>query len=125
MGVYEPGQQFPGTDRLSMGVQPHMERVLRSNRQAPILWEGDRLSNRKLLRLATELGHDLLIVEVTAPADLLAARRAAERNQPDEFIRRCRTKVANIKREFPVEVRSMASVGDATALADWLLDHRI
>lgn len=104
LGVYEEGEVFSGTDRLSMAVQPDADKflthVLQNLPTHNILFEGDRLFNGKFLTAC----------EATAPtrayvltvSDEEKKRRYAERgtNQNEQFLRSRATKYRNILGAF-------------------------
>ncbi len=60
LGKYAKGQEYPGTDRLSMGVQPDAEKLvdhLASCREwnfHTLLFEGDRLFNEKFINCCNQ-----------------------------------------------------------------------
>lgn len=68
---------FPGTDRLSMAVQPVALRWL-TNKPAPlVIGEGDRLGTLTFLAGARNAGYDVTLVELDAPPALAETRAQA------------------------------------------------
>lgn len=104
LGRYD-GSAFPGTDRLSMAVQPVAEAWLdMASRETPnwtVLFEGDRLFNISFLTQAARVA-DVQVVHVEASPETLARRHAERRDsQPEHFIKRQRTKVRRVLEAFP------------------------
>ena len=101
-GLYEAGQVFAGTDRLSMGVQrdaeAFLEETARCYPSSKVFFEGDRLGTTKFLRQCPAL--ELLVLTVSAEEK---ARRHAARgdHQTRVFLKGRKTKVNNILSEFP------------------------
>ena len=121
LGMYE-GEGFPGTDRLSMGVQPHAVSYLRSlSGPATVVFEGDRLFNGKFLTAAKGCGPLEVYVIETDPA-LLSMRHALARadTQSETWLAGRRTKVANIKRDFKHVVLHNDLPSDVETLAQFL-----
>ena len=99
IGVYD-GKPFPGTDRLSMAVQPDFE-ALMAQCQAEhmsILFEGDRLFILKNFEKAEELGFQVtaLFLEATKPA-LDQRHKDRGDNQSEQFLASRATKYRNLK----------------------------
>lgn len=110
IGLYD-GSGFPGTDRLSMGVQPDAVRFVRARAasypESAVVFEGDRLFNAKFLgELASVAALEVFVV-TTEPV-LLDMRHALARAdaQSETWLAGRRTKVANIRRAFPHTVLS-------------------
>lgn len=99
LGRYdEPDHKFPGTDRMSMASQPHVIRFIKQNPAVNFLFEGDRLGNEKMVRALKEIGCDLLVIHVRVDDTVLAARRAAERQDQDaKFVKSRVTKIRNLR----------------------------
>jgi hypothetical protein len=95
LGVYEDGQQFPGTDRLSMACQPHAVEFCKVA-DRPVVIEGDRLGNMSFITALRMNNIALRIGHVVCDREILVARRAAEREQSEKFVRSRQTKIANI-----------------------------
>ena len=101
LGRYDEEHQFPGTVRLSMSVQPlAQEWIERDPLQHNVLFEGDRLGNLKMAKHLIER-YDFMLVVVRTDPEVLAARRGAERTQPDTFVKGRATKIANIVAGLP------------------------
>lgn len=103
LGKYEPGETFPGTDRLGMNVQPNAEQFLDhiqtaeklDGRRRVVLFEGDRLFGSKFLTKCCNAGQvQILILSVTSDE---LQRRYAQRgsDQSGVWLKGRRTKVEN------------------------------
>jgi hypothetical protein len=66
---------FPGTDALSMAVQPQVEDFITESRPLRIVAEGDRLANDKFFQFLRRTGYHLTVAYLTAEPRTLAARR--------------------------------------------------
>ena len=90
------GEDFPGTDRLDMAVQPVALSFL-TQIKSNVIFEGDRLFNFSFLEALDEMGVSLKIIEVVAADAVLKARHKKRKdNQPEQFIKAKRTKIRNI-----------------------------
>jgi len=111
LGVYDDSR-FPGTDRLSMAVQPETIKFLQAMRRSNrddwcILFEGDRLFTASFLGQARELGADVRCLILTvSPGEQQRRFRERQSNQPEGFIRGRRTKIANIQKVVEHELWS-------------------
>ena len=123
-GNYEAGQMYGGTDRLSMSVQPELERVVLALHNDPnwdgwqILWEGDRLWNGKFLRfvLASDIPARFFVLKCSE--ETLKARHAQRLDSQDEkWLSGRRTKVHNITEEFGLPVFEHNTPEDTARLA--------
>lgn len=102
LGDYrEATAQFPGTDRMSMAIQPSVQAFL-PKCHGSVLWEGDRLSNGKLFDwLCAHPSIDFVPVFIYVEPSLLAGRRKAERQaQSETFVKGRRTKFENLLAKF-------------------------
>ena len=96
LGEYVDGEDFPGTDRLDMAVQPVALSFL-TQIKSNVIFEGDRLFNFSFLEALDEMGVSLKIIEVVAADAVLKARHKKRKdNQPEQFIKAKRTKIRNI-----------------------------
>lgn len=66
---------FPGTDTLSMSVQPRAVDWLHTHPAALILGEGDRLATLGFLTGADKAGYTVHLASLEAPPAITAARR--------------------------------------------------
>lgn len=98
LGKYHEGEVFAGTDRLSMAVAPKAIEWISSTPMGVIVGEGDRLTNKAFFEAC---GDDLTIIHLTV-SDAERKRRYEKRgsNQPESFIKTCRTKCKNIVDHF-------------------------
>lgn len=128
LGRYDEGQQFPGTDRLSMSIQPVVQQwIIQDPLHHHVLFEGDRLGNLSMAKFLMHHGFDFMLVVVRAHPHVLEDRRAAERDQPDAFVKGRATKVANIVAALPdglVRVIDNNNPEDIYRAADWLWHER-
>lgn len=120
----DPGQQFPGTDRLSMAVQPRVLQWLRENqhRTWSVVWEGARLGTGSLFSALWRDGFDLKVVHVTATPETLQFRRMSERVQSERFLKAKRTQIANLEKFGPSLVARMAcnNLQECNAIVNYL-----
>lgn len=88
---------FPGTDRLSMGVQPAAATFLKEHPAPVVIAEGDRLGNLMFLTVAAVHGYHVTLIRLQLPDDLAAERRATRgTEQNDTWLRGRITKVNNL-----------------------------
>lgn len=128
LGRYDEGQQFPGTDRLSMSIQPVAQKWIDQDPlRHHILFEGDRLGNLSMAKYLIAHGYDFMLVVVRSHPHMLEDRRGAERHQPDAFVKGRATKVANIIAALPdglVRVIDNNVWQDCYDAAHWLWQER-
>jgi hypothetical protein len=71
LGKYQEGETFAGTDRLSMAVQPELQKWIQTH-NCNILFEGDRVFNQSFLEFAMGLPNtDLQVVYLKTTKDVL------------------------------------------------------
>lgn len=101
LGKYAEGETFAGTDRLSMAVQPEIQKWIQTH-NCNILFEGDRIFNQSFLEFAMGLPDtDLQVVMLTAPKDLLEQRyKERGSDQSEQFLRGRETKYSNLQSNF-------------------------
>lgn len=92
---------FPGTDQLSMSIQPVVLDWMRLPEDRLILAEGDRLANGKFFTAVREIGWDLSVIRVDCAEDVAIERRARRAaatgsKQDETWLKGRRTKVANL-----------------------------
>lgn len=110
LGVYDYGQTFCGTDKLSMAVQPEalkwLRRLAEKGENLTILFEGDRLSSRSFLRDAKAIeGVELKIVVLECEERELSRRHKERADTQDETWLKGRvSKVSRVKEAFRNEV---------------------
>lgn len=103
LGHYKRGDNFPGTDRLPMNVQPDAINFLaRADwfNVNTVIFEGDRLANMKFFEDAKTIGYDVSIVEL-CPTPLMLDWRRQGRTQDPTWVKGRDSKVANILRVLP------------------------
>lgn len=101
-GSYDPDEKFPGTDRLSMAVQPDASRFLEFVRTTNplILFEGDRLGNAKFLEFCQMIA-DVKLFHISAePAAKNERRRFRGDTMKESFLKGRVTKIANLITDF-------------------------
>ena len=109
LGIYNPGETFPGTDRLSMSVHPDAVAFLKHLKAAPIpqgspkptiLVEGDRLVGGKFLQECQKHGK-LYLMMLSCPADLKHQRHQDRKDtQSPTFLQGKATKAMNLIDQF-------------------------
>jgi broad-specificity NMP kinase len=101
LGKYQEGETFAGTDRLSMAVQPEMQKWIQTH-NCNILFEGDRIFNQSFLEFAMELPNtELQIVYLKTPKDILEQRyKDRGSDQSEQFLRGRETKYSNLLSNF-------------------------
>jgi broad-specificity NMP kinase len=101
LGKYQEGETFAGTDRLSMAVQPELQKWIQTN-NSNILFEGDRVFNQSFLEFAMALPEtDLQIVYLKAPKNILEQRyKDRGSDQSEQFLRGRETKYSNLLSNF-------------------------
>lgn len=117
-----PHEQFPGTDRLSMSVQPEAIAWL-SGAPAPMVFaEGDRLATVGFLNAMDEWCEKWWLFHLVVPAEVAAARRAARGSkQNDQWVKGRQTKVRRLVEHYADHV--VAVHGDGADTADILKGH--
>lgn len=105
-GVYELGKRrpdFPGTDALSMSVQPRVIEWLESSRPFLVFGEGDRLGTESFFAAAEAIGYTVN-VWLLAGAEAAALQRRIRGSAQDEtWITGRRNKALNICRDRQCE----------------------
>lgn len=105
LGDYsDPDQPFPGTDCLSMAVQPEAIRFLNET-TSNVLFEGDRLFTGSFLEFAAILVDqsvlDLDIILVQADSLIVESRHEARNDgQNEQWLRSRQSKLDNIRGNF-------------------------
>lgn len=101
LGVYEEGEVFAGTDRWSMAVQPEAEQFFEKNNDDDVVFEGDRIFNKKMFSYIIGLKkYNLFILLLDAEPAILSARYAERgSDQSDKFINGRKTKYENIEND--------------------------
>lgn len=107
--TFAKDELFPGTDKLSMGVQPEAEKffieVYKKNPDQLILLEGDRLFNKSMimfLKYFKGIEVDLRICLVQLSRKNLEQRRNSRSEQDGKWRKGRETKVDRIATEFPI-----------------------
>lgn len=101
LGKYQEGETFAGTDRLSMAVQPEVQKWIQTI-NSNILFEGDRIFNQSFLEFSMSLGQtDLQVVYLKAPKEILEQRyKDRGSDQSEQFLRGRETKYSNLLSNF-------------------------
>jgi broad-specificity NMP kinase len=101
LGKYQEGETFAGTDRLSMAVQPELQKWIQTH-NSNILFEGDRVFNQSFLEFSMALPQtDLQIVYLKAPKEILEQRYVDRgSDQSEQFLRGRETKYSNLLSNF-------------------------
>ena len=97
LGKYQEGETFAGTDRLSMAVQPEVQKWIQTH-NCNVLFEGDRIFNKSFLEFSMELPNtDLQIVYLKASKNILEQRyKDRGSDQSEQFLRGRETKYSNL-----------------------------
>ncbi len=124
LGRYDRTEQFAGTDRLSMSVQPAATEFIKEA-TGSILFEGDRLFNRKFIDaiIACECSFSLIYIE--ASLEELHKRHVSRKDtQTETFLKSRRTKYSNIVRSLDlidvVHIFKNNSLDDQTAIYSFI-----
>jgi broad-specificity NMP kinase len=101
LGKYQEGETFAGTDRLSMAVQPEVQKWIQTH-NCNVLFEGDRIFNQSFLEFAMGLDQtDLQVVYLKAPKETLEQRyKDRGSDQSEQFLRGRETKYSNLLSNF-------------------------
>ncbi len=102
-GVTELGarrKDFPGTDALSMSVQPRVVEWLGDTNPQLVIGEGDRLANGKFFDAVRNLGYSLKLYVLVGEEASALHRRIRGSEQDDKWLAGRRTKVYNLKDEW-------------------------
>lgn len=103
LGIYDDGEVFAGTDRMSMAAQPEAVKFLEQAANygvENVIFEGDRLCTQSFLESCVSK-YDTTIVFLNTDQSTREAR-FVERgsNQNEQFLRSRDTKIANIRNSF-------------------------
>lgn len=124
-GKYTEDEKFPGTDRLSMAVQPVAATFLQHPGflTSHILFEGDRLFNSSFLHTCAHSPHrDPYFFILDAPDHVLKARRRKRGHKMTlSFLKGRKTKIENLKRYPGVEVLKYTDEAHTRHLANKIL----
>ena len=98
-------EKFSGTDALPLNVQPKALAWLDGCPYSLALGEGDRLANGKFFHAVIDLGWELRVAFLNAPAEVFAARRSARarelgKEQSASWVAGRITKVHGLVSEF-------------------------
>ena len=129
IGHYLPGEKFGGTDRLSMSIQPTMEIYLKNEidkgSETTILFEGDRLFNKKFISYIKGLYHvQSFFFIVDCREHIKHERHAARDNQDESWLRGRATKVNNVRNEFDLVAVYNNIESDIPNIVDFILKAR-
>lgn len=101
-----PHRSFPGTDRLSMSIQPAAIDWVRGAPVPALVGEGDRLATVAYLDAMIEVCDVFTLLWLDTPAEVAEDRRRARgSNQSPTWIRGRRTKVDRLVGAYPDVVR--------------------
>lgn len=100
LGKYDRSEQFAGTDRLSMSVQPAATEFIKET-TGNILFEGDRLFNRKFIDAIISCNCSFSLIYIEASRDELHNRHVDRKDtQTETFLKSRQTKYSNIVRSL-------------------------
>ena len=124
-GIYGAGT-FDGTDKLSMAVQPHAVEFInriKSEANAVVFFEGDRLGNIKFLSECDRAG-ELSCFFLSATINNLVKRHNSRGDtQTPTFLSGRRTKVANIMDSFEGKAMTNDSEEEMRAVVDSIVSE--
>lgn len=103
LGKYDADETFPGTDRLSMAVQPEaITWIQGAGREANVFFEGDRLGTQSFLEVLADLpDSEFNILHLEADERTLDIRyKQRGSDQSEQFLRGRQTKIEGICRNF-------------------------
>lgn len=109
-GKYEEGVTFCGTDTLSKGCGPKYREWIANKNANPewndytFYWEGERFSNSKFFDFFHSDCKDVTTYYLEADEDTLNVRNASRSNQNDSWRKGMRTRMHNLRKNYPVEV---------------------
>ena len=105
IGIYD-SEIYSGTDRLSMAVQPVLERFLEKvGPGAKLIMEGDRITTASFLRNVREGGHELSLYILKISEKEMGRRRAERKDsKTDAWMKSRETKIQNIQDQFESSV---------------------
>lgn len=104
---------FPGTDALSMAIQPRAVAWLSGHPYPLVVGEGDRLTSGSFFDAMTEAGVDLDVVWLDTPDDLASARRHQRGStQSETWVKGRRTKVARLGQRAGLRLDGSRPVAD-------------
>lgn len=124
IGIYEAGQPFPGTDRLSMAAAPAVIKWLRNtSRLEPytVLFEGDRLFSLNFLLQLVQFAQVEVTVLVASNLSLEMRHANRKDSQKEGFLRGRKTKIDKILRGFPCNVEINERLSDTERIARHLV----
>jgi hypothetical protein len=143
LGIYNPDEKFPGTDRLSMSVQPDAVAFLRKLKETngkfleilqkmgepgeaaytppTVLFEGDRLVNGKFLRECANYGFFHFLVLTAGRATKDKRHEARKDTQSLEFLTGRATKTKNLIAEFQPRTWINETPEDSINCRNWLI----
>ena len=106
IGKYErDGNQFQGTDRLSMAVHPQAEKFISElaydyagkDKHINVMFEGDRLFSSKFIEYCERVADKLSILILNVDSDIVEQRHIDRKdNQSEKFKQAKDTKISNI-----------------------------
>lgn len=111
LGSYAPDEQFPGTDRLPLNVQPEAMKFIKEisiqeegqhGKEKVVLFEGDRLFNDRMLTFLVENNFNLVLCITFTARNLLEVRRSKRSEQNESWRKGRETKVDRIAMTRPV-----------------------
>ena len=99
LGHYLPHEKFPGTDRMSMAVQPKAIEYVTKSREN-ILFEGDRLFTASFLEHCSDHGELQILIITSEPTIIEQRHRGRKDTQSEQFKQGRETKIDNIRSNF-------------------------
>ncbi len=128
LGVYDTGEVFEGTDKLSMSVQPAAKKFIDDcDDDLVVIFEGDRLFNKSFLQhCIAKVGESNITATVlyTDAESTEARHKARGDSQTATFLKGRRTKINNIVADpsIPTEMRFHRDGNDTQVALDAILE---
>ncbi len=114
-GRYE-GEKFDGTDRLAMSVQPvavdFVKKTLKKNPDTTIIFEGDRLFNKKFIQFISKTCPFCVIILTVSQSVKDERHKDREDTQTETFLKSRKTKVANVNKAFKTLIWTNENLDD-------------
>lgn len=99
-------ESFSGTDALSMSIGPAAVKWIETRPHSLVLGEGARLGTTAFLLAARRAGYTVTLVHLSAPEDVLAARRAQRGSkQNDAWMRGAATRAQRLRERMVLDAR--------------------
>lgn len=117
-------RKFPGTDRLSMSVQPRAIEWLQGAPAPVVLGEGDRLASQGFFEALEATTDAWALFAIEVPEDLAAERRGERGSEQSEaWLKGRRTKLANLRKQWAHRICYVDNQGTPNEAAEQIRQH--